>query len=245
MDMAEKDITIRRVIVIDDNPDIHKDFKMIFEDDKIDSSEVDAFEAKILGEPEEQPCVSTEKYELDFAFQGEEGVEKIKAAVAKGEPYELAFVDMRMPPGWDGLVTIEHIWDVDPCVQVVVCSAYSDYSWDEVIHRLGHKDSLLILRKPLDSTEISQLACALTEKYILSKSVSDGSDHLAKIIQEKVVELQLARADAEEAESVLTSILSDEGVSEEIKSQIKAICKNSSRLLEAITKVLENSGSPS
>jgi PAS domain S-box-containing protein len=106
-------------------------------------------------------------FTVDSAFQGQEGFEKIKAAHAAGRPYALAFVDVRMPPGWDGIETIENIWKVDPDVQVVVCTAYSDYSWADMIERLGHSDRLLILRKPFDNIEVLQLATALTEKWDL------------------------------------------------------------------------------
>ena len=44
----------------------------------------------------------------------------------------MAFVDVRMPPGWDGVETITRIWEVDPDLQIVVCTAYADYSWEEL-----------------------------------------------------------------------------------------------------------------
>ena len=59
-----------------------------------------------------------------------------RAALERGQPYAMAFVDMRMPPGWDGLKTIEELWKVDPDVQVVICSAHTDYDWSEVVERL-------------------------------------------------------------------------------------------------------------
>jgi len=70
-------------------------------------------------------------------MQGRDGVELARRAIVEGRPYSVAFVDMRMPPGWDGLETIENLWKVDPEIQVVVCSAYSDYDWMELLARLG------------------------------------------------------------------------------------------------------------
>ena len=104
-------------------------------------------------------------FEIDSAFQGEEGLEKMLAAKEADRPYALAFVDVRMPPGWDGIETIRRLWEADSDLQVVVCTAYSDYSWDETIQKLGQSDRLLILKKPFDPIEIRQLACALTEKW--------------------------------------------------------------------------------
>ncbi|MBH0202209.1 MAG: hypothetical protein HP496_07935, partial [Nitrospira sp.] len=84
-------------------------------------------------------------------------------------PYAVAFVDMRMPPGWDGLETIERMWEVDPEIQAVICTAYTDHSWDDIIRRLGYDDRLLILQKPFSSVEVSQLAASLTTKWNLAR----------------------------------------------------------------------------
>ena len=80
----------------------------------------------------------------------------------------MAFVDVRMPPGWDGVETIARIWEVDPELQIVVCTAYSDYSWEEMRAKVGQPDSLLVLKKPFDNIEVQQLAHALTKKWLLN-----------------------------------------------------------------------------
>ena len=98
-------------------------------------------------------------------YQGEEGVQMAAAALRDERPYALAFVDMRMPPGWDGLKTIEHLWEADPDIQVVICSAHSDYEWSEVMARLKHSDKLLVLRKPFEPIEVQQCASALCQKW--------------------------------------------------------------------------------
>lgn len=234
---SENEVTVHRVIVIDDNPEIHGDFKSIFQEDVIDTCDVDEMEASIFKDAHFRHEIDKDRYELDYAFQGEEGVKKVKQAVLEGRPYELAFVDMRMPPGWDGLETIEHIWEIDPCVQVIICSAYSDYTWEEVISRLGHKGSLLILEKPFNSREISQLACALTEKYILSRKVNSGFRDLDEIIKQKSHKLEIARINAEEAEKILNDIITGEDLPEEIKNRIHNIRENSSKLLSAINSI--------
>jgi light-regulated signal transduction histidine kinase (bacteriophytochrome) len=124
-------------------------------------------------------------YELDFASQGKEGCEKIQISCSENRPYELAFVDMRMPPGWDGLKTIEHIWQIDPKVQVVICTAYSDYSWGEITERLGRSENLLILKKPFDSAEVAQLTSALTEKWVLARKASLKMEQLEQMVKER------------------------------------------------------------
>jgi two-component system cell cycle sensor histidine kinase/response regulator CckA len=105
---------------------------------------------------------------LDSAYQGQEALEKVKQALAEGRPYAMAFVDVRMPPGWDGIETIARIWEVDPELQVVVCTAYSDYSWEEMRAKVGQPDSLLVLKKPFDNIEVQQITHALTKKWLLN-----------------------------------------------------------------------------
>ena len=89
----------------------------------------------------------------------------MKQALSEGRPYATAFVDMRMPPGWDGVETIEHLWEADPNLQVVICTAFTDYTWEQTVARLGKTDRLLIVKKPFESLEIRQCACALSHKW--------------------------------------------------------------------------------
>lgn len=177
-----------RILVIDDNPNIHKDFQTILMEDNEDEA-LDSLKAEVFGDAKES---TTDKsiFELDFASQGEEGCEKIRQACSENRPYELAFVDMRMPPGWDGLKTIEHIWQIDPKVQIVICTAYSDYSWGDITERLGKSENLLILKKPFDSAEVAQLAVALTEKWNLAKKASMKMEELEHMVKEQTDELK-------------------------------------------------------
>jgi DNA-binding NtrC family response regulator len=73
-----------------------------------------------------------------------------------------------MLPSWDGIGTTAQIWKIDPDLQVVICTAYSDYSWDEMLVKIGLSDRLVILKKPFDNVEVLQLANALTEKWRLA-----------------------------------------------------------------------------
>lgn len=103
-------------------------------------------------------------FEIGSAYQGQEGLLLVKKALEVGRPYAMAFVDVRMPPGWDGVETTEKIWKIDPEIQIVICTAYSDYSWKEMFERIGNDDRMVILKKPFDTVEALQLAFALTEK---------------------------------------------------------------------------------
>jgi PAS domain S-box-containing protein len=90
----------------------------------------------------------------------------------------MAFVDVRMPPGWDGIETISHLWEADPDLQVVICTAYSDYDLDQIVAKLGLTDKFLVLKKPFDTIEVLQLANACSEKWRLLQRVNQRNRDL-------------------------------------------------------------------
>nr|HPG17805.1 response regulator [Opitutaceae bacterium] len=159
-----------RILLIDDTQAIHDDFKKILGAVAVPEATqaLENVEAALFGdESETTKPAHVHNFSLDSAYQGQEGLAKIKQAHDEGDPYSMAFVDVRMPPGWDGIETTAHLWEVEPDLQVVICTAYSDYSWDEMINRIGQSDRLLLLKKPFDPAEVLQMACALTEKWSL------------------------------------------------------------------------------
>jgi PAS domain S-box-containing protein len=165
--MKEKHQRNRRILIIDDNERIHGDFKTILKSTDTERANLNAARAAIFGS--ESNSSERINFEIDSALQGQEGLEKVRQALQEGHPYAMAFVDVRMPPGWDGIETIKRIWQEYPELEVVICTAYSDYEWKDIVAKLGHTDRLLILKKPFDNIEVYQLACALTEKWYLSR----------------------------------------------------------------------------
>ncbi|MBX3326089.1 MAG: ATP-binding protein [Nitrospira sp.] len=156
----------RRLLVIDDNVLIHDDFRKILQPGP-EMQRLDEARIAVFGDsPRPKPLMD---FELDCADQGQAAVALVQKACQEDRPYAVAFVDMRMPLGWDGLETIEHVWAVDPEIQTVICTAYTDHSWEDIIHRLGYDDRLLILQKPFSSVGVSQLATALTAKWNLAR----------------------------------------------------------------------------
>ncbi len=186
---TQSDEKNRRVLVIDDNPSIHEDFQKIL-GGKENAGAIEATETALFGESSAPRGPA--RFEPDSAFQGEQGLEKVRQAVATGKPYAMAFVDIRMPPGWDGIETTERIWRIDPDLQVVICTAYSDYSWAEMLKRLGHSDRLLILKKPFDSIEVLQMAEALTEKWCLQQSAKATLQDLQARVEARTADLKTA-----------------------------------------------------
>jgi two-component system, NtrC family, sensor kinase len=166
----------RRILVIDDNPAIHADLRKILGPGLRTGLAVSQSEVALIGvgaAPVPRPL-----FQIDSALDGAQGLTLIRRGRELNQRYPVAFVDMRMPPGWDGLETAARIWGQDPHVQIVICTAYSDYSWEQILERFGISDRLVILKKPFDNIEVLQLTSALTEKWRLAR---EANSHLENV----------------------------------------------------------------
>ena len=191
----------RRILIIDDNRAIHDDFRKILSPGTIAAAALDVTEAALFGKPEN--AVQQIRYEIDSAYQGQEGVMLAKQALEAGRRYAMAFVDVRMPPGMDGVETTKKIWEIDPDIQIVVCTAYSDYSWNEMFEKIGNCDGLVILKKPFDTVEVLQLAHALTEKWHLHRQAMRKVEELENMVKKRTVEVQNANVELTAANQCL------------------------------------------
>ena len=175
-----------RVLIVDDNESIHDDFRKILALDE-DEKRFDAEEAVLFGAaPIRQRHVT---FELTFATQGKQALDIVRASSQGGQRFALVFLDVRMPPGWDGLETASRLWEVDPDLQIVICTAYSDRSWDEMMERISNPERVLILKKPFDTVEVLQLAYGLTEKWSLLQSARLNLEQLERTVTERTREL--------------------------------------------------------
>ena len=156
-----------RVLVIDDNEAIHADIRKVLASHQ--NRELEQLTSLFLDKQPDEPPEST-VFEIVSAYQGKEGCEQIESALREKRPFAVAYVDMRMPPGWDGLETIDRIWQIDPTVQVVICSAYAEESWESVTRKLGRSDGTLILKKPFDVIAARQCARVLARKWALEQA---------------------------------------------------------------------------
>lgn len=150
-----------RILIVDDQPAIHDDFRKILLEPQ--GRSLDAHAEAILFKKANQ--VPQPRYSLASAYQGKEAIDLVKRARDEGQPFAVAFVDVRMPPGLDGVETIPQLWAADPRLQVVLCTAYSDYSWQEITRKLDPRDNFIVLKKPFDNIEVQQLAHTLTKKW--------------------------------------------------------------------------------
>ncbi len=196
-----------RILIIDDNQAIHADFRKILGEPTSNGTALADVESFLFegATVKTRPC-----YQISSAYQGQEGFGLVQEAIQNKRPFAVAFVDVRMPPGWDGVETTEKIWSIDPDIQIVICTAYSDYSWDEVTNRLENPDRLLILKKPFDTVEVLQLANALSEKWWLLQKLKSQLGELERAVTERTHELCSANArlvlevtDRKQAEEVL------------------------------------------
>ncbi len=184
----------KRILIVDDNESIHNDFrKVLVHEVNEDHADLDELEAELFGADEKEEAVTENEnvvYEVDSAFQGQEALEMVDKAKKEGRPYALIFMDVRMPPGWDGIETIGRIWVKHPYLEMVLCTAYSDYTWDDIVEKLGCTDKLLFLRKPFDSVAVQQMALSLIKKFNLGEQARHYVSNLEQEVQQRTLQLQ-------------------------------------------------------
>lgn len=112
--------TNRRILIVDDTASIHQDFAKILSPQSIEDDDLDNTERALFGST---AAITLQSFTLESAFQGLEALDMVETALANDMPYAMAFIDMRMPPGWDGLETIERLWKADPQLQISLCTA--------------------------------------------------------------------------------------------------------------------------
>ncbi len=158
----------RKILIVDDMEEIHVAYKFILETKNTDTADaMDSIIDDLFDEDEVSQKKNTmiPKYELQSCYQGEDAIEKVKEAVENNEPFAVVFMDMRMPPGMNGIDTIKELWKIDSKLEVILCTAFSDYNWKETINILGASDQLLLLKKPFEIPEIQQAALAQVLKW--------------------------------------------------------------------------------
>lgn len=175
-----------RVLIVDDNHAIHEDFRLILGKQDESRTELDALHGELFGTAGNEEAGT---FDLDSAFQGEEAIEKVAAAREAGKPYAVAFVDVRMPPGIDGVETAARLLEEDPELNIVLCSAHSDHTWEDIAKAIGRSDRVLILKKPFETIEVRQLAHALEARWELARLVALRVDDLSSMVDAQTKEL--------------------------------------------------------
>src|SRR6267378_1570928 len=186
--------TEQRILIVDDNSEIHQDFRKILGVQPVAQDRPSDAETTLFG-TDAGTRVERAAFRIDSAFQGQEALALVQKALAENDPYVLAFVDVRMPPGWDGVETLTHIWRCAPDLQAVICTAYSDYSWEDMARLLVQNDNLLILKKPFETVEVLQIAHTLARKWALNRQARLRIEDLDGMVNRRTQELSAANAE--------------------------------------------------
>lgn len=176
------------ILIVDDNQSVFEAFQKILVSSAPDPRLVEMEEA-LFGSVSSTPVAT---FRLTYAAQGMEAIEKLEAEKRNGSSFAVAFVDVRMPPGIDGIETAQRLWALDADLEIVICSAYSDYSWSDMARKLGRPDRWVILKKPFDNIEVLQLAHALTEKWMLRQQTRAQVEALEAGVAARTAELEAA-----------------------------------------------------
>jgi diguanylate cyclase len=192
----------RRILTVDDNPAIHGDFrKTLTTTERAGAAALAELEADLFETAPAADNPAGESFELEAAMSGEAAIEMVAQARGAGRPYALAFVDVRMPPGCDGIEAAQRMWEVDPQLYVVICTAHADYSWRDMVDKLGATERWVVLRKPFDAIEARQLALALTKRW----SEARAAEQHALLLERQLGEAQ-RRIDGQALEDTLTGL---------------------------------------
>ena len=151
----------RKILVVDDDPKVLDAYRQVLVVNEEDSA--DELMELLMGdlsleqdESEKTVLESSDAFDVTTASAGEEAIELFKQAQEEGTPFASVFLDVRMPPGMDGVECAGQLKRLDPDVYIVIVSAYSDYSIDDIHNHVGH--DFLYLQKPFRSEELAQVA---------------------------------------------------------------------------------------
>ena len=167
-----------RVLIVDDQEEIHSDFQEILSktDSQIASDDLaDAF----LSADAENSTDYLPSFELWHASSGEEAYRVVKAAKEAGEPFAVAFIDIRMPPGMDGIETIRRIREFERNLEIVIMTAYTDKPLHEIVTNMELLHKLLYIRKPVAREEIQQITLSLVEKWNIEQEAARHQQELS------------------------------------------------------------------
>ncbi|MDE0227769.1 MAG: PAS domain-containing protein, partial [Spirochaetaceae bacterium] len=165
--MTRRELANTRVLIVDDQQDIHNDFEEMLRPRR--AATADHLAAAFLDDEEADHHLPA--FELLHAMGGEQACDVVQRAVRDGRPIAAAYIDIRMPPGIDGVATVRKIRGIDSAIEIVLMTAYTDTSLAEIVQDMELLHKLLYVRKPFAREEVQQITVALVEKWNLEREL--------------------------------------------------------------------------
>lgn len=168
---AEQGEFALRILIVDDEPGMHESYRQCFRRAGGEqSAALDAMAAELFGD--EHPVDAPISFDTEHCMQGAEGVEAVAAGLARGERFAVAFIDIRMPPGIDGKETAKCIRALDPDINLVIVTGFSDFSPLEISRAAGPADKIFYIAKPFQAEEVVQTATALAQRWHADRALA-------------------------------------------------------------------------
>lgn len=210
-----------KILIVDDNSDIHQDFKLALEINPTTNNEItQALEKKVFGKESKNKKLPYD-FKLFHAYSAEETLTVLQSAEESNAPIGLIFMDIKLPNGMDGINVSKLILEKYPHTEIVLCTGYSDYTHDDILGKFGLTDHILLLRKPIDFIEVRQLAIALMQKWIQNRELELHTSKLELEVKNRTKELEDALAQVKKSDLAKSNFLSL--MSHEIRNPINSI----------------------
>lgn len=183
--------TTNRVLVVDDDPLLISEYLRClgegFEPDEATTTLTD-LEKVLFGEETDERGAA--KFDVHSRNQGEAAVEAVKAAIEAGAPYAIVFLDIRMPPGMDGIEAAQKIRLLDPNVNIVIVTGSVSPAPENLGKQIPPADKVFFFQKPFHAMECRQLAAALCGKWHADMALRSANEDLEQRVEERTAALQ-------------------------------------------------------
>jgi diguanylate cyclase (GGDEF)-like protein len=177
----------KRILIVDDEPAMHESYRRSFAPQRSEGGDaLGDMAAELFGDDTTAPVADAANFALTHMNQGLDAVAAVETALAAGTPYAVAFIDVRMPPGIDGRETAMRIRALDPEINLVIVTGYSDFSPIEISKVAGPADKIFYIAKPFEVAEIVQTATALAKRWEVDRELAAARATLAS----QVVQLE-------------------------------------------------------